>query len=197
MRTPYPRSTSCKSPSETPSGTSKLYLTYQHLVEKNLTLVDSSNTYEVKYIGGKDRDDMIGVKSKAPFSPNLAFILDNRYQAVGRTEGGVCTWSRSRHHIPERPRWSHSVSRASRNSIQSVSVVILGVGVQLTYSITFRIVISFLCLNESLQRRKDGKGRFLAVVLHVCPFPVPVRHKLHVCSMDIPEYLQVINTDLN
>ena len=43
-------------------------------------------------------------------------------------------------------------------SIQSVSVVILCLGLQLTYSITFRIVVYFLFLNESLQRRTDGRG---------------------------------------
>lgn len=44
-------------------------------------------------------------------------------------------------------------------SIQSVSVVmILCLGVQLTYSSTFRIVFYFIFLNGSLERRKDGRG---------------------------------------
>ena len=36
-----------------------------------------------------------------------------------------------------------------------------------------------------------------AIVLHVCPFLIPVRLRRHLCSMDGPEYLQVINTDQN
>lgn len=43
-------------------------------------------------------------------------------------------------------------------SIQSVSVMILCLGVQLTYSSTFRIVFYFLFLNGSLERWKDSKG---------------------------------------
>ena len=87
------------------------------------------HTYEVKYIGGKDRDDMIGVKSKAPFSPNLVFILGFIIRQEGRwEEGSVCTWSRSRHHIPERPQWSHSVSRvSSKHSISVSSDIVSGI----------------------------------------------------------------------
>ena len=102
---------------------------------------------------------MIGVKSKAPFSPNLAFILciaildgrDNERREVhvhGLDLGIICLKSL------DGPISYHEFLA----SIQSVSVVILCLGLQLTYSITFRIVIYFLFLNGSLERRKDGRG---------------------------------------
>lgn len=104
-------------------------------------------------------------------------------------EGGACTWSRSRHHIPERPRWSHSVSRvSSKHSISVSRVMILCLGVQLTYSSTFRIGFYFIFLNGSLERRKDGRGLadcLLAIVLHICFFPIPVRLSVALCFLRI------------
>ena len=102
---------------------------------------------------------MIGVKSKAPFSPNLAFILciaildgrDNERREVhvhGLDLGIIFLKGLNG------PIAYHEFLA----SIQSVSVVILCLGLQLTYSITFRIVIYFLFLNGSLERRKDGRG---------------------------------------
>lgn len=100
---------------------------------------------------------MIGVKSKAPFSPNLVFILG----FVNRRQDG-----RSGVHVHgldfgiiflkglDGPIAYHEFLAI----IWSVSVVVLSLGVQLTYSSTFRIVIYFFFLNGSLERRKDSKG---------------------------------------